>query len=181
MGKRGYLMNLNNKSFGGRKRNNQNVDINSREYQTQVLVRSRGFFLTIVIFTIINLALILLNKGTQFLFSASIPYYLTLVCMGMDNPAGTWVIGQSTMVALGVTAIFVVAYLAFWYLSAGKPVWLNIGIVVFTLDTVALIYAAFKILESPTGAIVDLLVHVLIIWELSKGVTAAKNLANMPD
>lgn len=175
-------MNLNQKP-ARTNRSNQNVDTSSREYQQQLLNRSRGFFLTIIVFTVINLVLVVMNQGTQFLFSASVPYYLTLISKAMDNGgAAEWTVnGQNTIMALIVSAVILAVYLACWILSAKKHGWLTVGIVVFVLDTVALVAISFRLLESPMSNIVDLLVHVLIIWELSKGVTAAKNLKAMPE
>ena len=160
-----------------RRNANQNVDKSSREYQEQLLTRSRGFFLTIILFTIINLVLLVLNKGTYFLFSASIPYNLTGISLLMDGGA----VGRNTVVALVISAVVLAAYFLCWYLSARSPKWLTIGICLFAVDTAALIYVALKLLESPMDGLVDLLIHALLIWEMSKGVTAAKNLKDMPE
>lgn len=172
-------MNLNNANRPMKRRNsdNQNVDRNSREYQEQLLVRSRGFFLTIIIFTVINLVLLLLQQGTYFVFSASIPYYLTGFSMMMDGGA----VGQNTVFGLIISAVFLAMYLVCWILSAKKPVWLTIGIAIFAVDTAVLVYVCLKLLESPLDGLVDMLVHGLLIWEMSKGVTAAKNLKDMPE
>lgn len=171
-------MNLTNRNKPMNRRNaNQNEDKSSREYQEQLLGRSRGFFLTIIIFTVINLVLLVLNQGTYFLFSASIPYYLTGISLVMDGGA----VGQNAAVALGVSAVLLGFYLLCWLLSARKPVWLTIGICIFAVDTAALIYVCLKLLESPLDGLFDLLIHALLIWEMSKGVTAAKNLKDMPE
>ena len=171
-------MNLTNKNKPMNRRNaNQNEDKNSREYQEQLLSRSRGYLLTVIIFTIINLVLLVLEQGTYFLFSASVPYYLTVLSQMMDGAA----LGQNTTMALVISAVILVGYFLCWLLSAKKPVWLTVGMCIFILDTVALIYVALKLMESPLNGIVDLLIHALLIWEMSKGVTAAKNLKDMPE
>lgn len=175
-------MNLNNRPAKPNRTRQSNVDVNSREYQEQVLTRSRGFLLTIIVFTIINLVLLVLKQGTQFLFSASVPYYMTLLGMSMDSEsAAALAVGQNATIALVIAVVILLVYLACWILSAKKVMWLNIGIVLFVLDTAVLIYACLKVLDSPLDGIVDLLAHVLIIWEMSKGVTAAKNLKSMPE
>ena len=172
-------MNLNDKKrpVSKYKAASQNVDKTSREYQQQLLSRSRGFFLTVILFTAINLVLLLTSKGTYFLFSASIPYYMTMMGYAMDGG----VIGQSTLISLAVSAVVLVAYFLCWFLSASKPQWLTIGICIFAVDTAALVYVCLKLLESPLDGIADLLIHGLLIWEMSKGITAAKNLKDMPE
>lgn len=171
-------MNLTNRNKPMNRRNaNQNEDKNTREYQEQLLSRSRGFFLTIIIFTIINLVLLVLDRGTYFLFSASIPYYLTGLSLMMDGG----VIGQNATIALGVSGVLLAAYFLCWLLSARKSVWLTVGIAIFVLDTAALVYVCLKLLESPLDGLFDLLIHALLIWEMSKGITAAKNLKDMPE
>lgn len=168
-------MNLNRPA--NRRNANQYEDKSSREYQQQLLSRSRGYLLTVIIFTIINLVLLVLEQGTYFLFSASVPYYLTVLSQMMDGAA----LGQNTTMALIISAVILVGYFLCWLLSARKSVWLTVGMCVFILDTVALIYVALKLMESPLNGIVDLLIHALLIWEMSKGITAAKNLKEMPE
>lgn len=171
-------MNLTNRNNPMNRRNaKQNEDRSSREYQQQLLARSRGFFLTVIVFTVINLVLLVLDKGLYFLFSASIPYYLTGLSLVMDGG----VVGQNSAMALGISAVVLGSYFLCWLLSAKKPVWLTVGICIFAVDTAALVYVCLKLLESPLDGLLDLLIHVLLIWEMSKGVTAAKNLREMPE
>ena len=64
------------------------VDKNSREYLENKMKSARHSLLLVLIFTVVNLVLLLADGNTYFLFSASVPYYLTAFGMGMDADAG---------------------------------------------------------------------------------------------
>ena len=66
-------------------RNNTPVDKNSREYLLRQVANGRYSLLLIVILTVVNLIMTILDTNTYFLFSASVPYYLVFVGMGIEN------------------------------------------------------------------------------------------------
>lgn len=160
------------------------VDKNSREYLTQQKKGGRGTLLLILVFTVINLVLVVLDQGTQFLFSASVPYYLTLVGKGLDNgfAEGAWPVnGTYTVTALVVSAVILGVYLLCWLLSKKRSGWLTAALVLFIVDTVALIVLSYLLLEDPMVNIIDLVIHVLAIWELWQAVRANRKLAQLPE
>ena len=55
-------------------RNNTPVDKNSREYLLRQVANGRYSLLLIVILTVVNLIMTILDTNTYFLFSASVPY-----------------------------------------------------------------------------------------------------------
>ena len=66
-------------------KNNTPVDKNSREYLLRQVANGRYSLLLIVILTVVNLIMTILDTNTYFLFSASVPYYLVFVGMGIEN------------------------------------------------------------------------------------------------
>ena len=53
------------------------VDKNSPEYWAKMITGGRASLLLIVVLTVVNIVLLLIEADRYFVFSASIPYYLT--------------------------------------------------------------------------------------------------------
>ena len=142
-------------------RNNTPVDKNSREYLLRQVANGRYSLLLIVILTVVNLIMTILDTNTYFLFSASVPYYLVFVGMGIENG-------------------FVAVYLLCWLLSKKRAGWLTAALVLFIIDTVALVVITFALYDSPVGKLVDFLLHIWAIVELVQGVRGSKKLKALP-
>ena len=108
-------------------RNNTPVDKNSREYLLRQVANGRYSLLLIVILTVVNLIMTILDTNTYFLFSASVPYYLVFVGMGIENGFvdGAWNV-KGTLTYTGL----VIALVYLW------PVLLIAVVVVFILRKV---------------------------------------------
>jgi len=161
-----------------------NVDKNSKSYLAQQVNGGRGTLLAVVVLTLINLVLLVLNQDTYFLFSASVPYYLTFFGKLMDNGFEPWpwtVNGTYTISALVVAAVILILFLLCWLLSKKRSVWLTVGFVLFVVDTVALIAVSFLLFENPMENIMDLLIHIWAIWQLFQGVRCAAKLKALPE
>ena len=78
---------------------------------------TRNSLLLVLLFSAINLALLLVGSDTYFLFSASIPYYLTAFGMGMDLGLGADGIGTYTLITLGISVAVLLLYLVCWLQS----------------------------------------------------------------
>ena len=164
-------------------RNNTPVDKNSREYLLRQVANGRYSLLLIVILTVVNLVLTLLDTGRYFLFSASVPYELVSLGMAFDNgfTDGAWnVRGTLTYTGLVIALVIVAVYLLCWLLSKKRAGWLTAALVLFIIDTVALVIIAFTLYDSPASQLVDLLLHVWAIVELVQGVRGNKKLQELP-
>ena len=108
-------------------KNNTQVDKNSREYLLRQVANGRYSLLLIVILTVVNLIMTILDTNTYFLFSASVPYYLVFVGMGIENGFvdGAWNV-KGTLTYTGL----VIALVYLW------PVVLIAVVVVFILRKV---------------------------------------------
>lgn len=162
---------------------NKNVDRFSRETLLRSIAGGRSSLLLILIFTVVNLLFIVLDVDRYFLFAASVPYYLTSLGKGMDNGFvnGAWdTNGTYTVTALIISVVILAFYLLCWLLSKKKTGWLTAALVLFILDTVALVLFTFALYDNPMVNLVDFLLHAWAIWELGKGAKAGGRLKKLP-
>jgi hypothetical protein len=159
--------------------NNKNAQKLSPEYLLKQFAGARSSLLIVLIFTVVNLAMLLLDSGTYFLFSASVPYYLTAFGMGMDIGLGADSIGTFTLVALGISAVVVAFYLLCWLLSKKRPGWLVAALVAFILDTVALVLVCLAF-DALVDSVMDFVFHGWVIISLIQGISANGKLKKLP-
>lgn len=149
------------------------VDKNSMAYLEGKMASGRHSLLLILLFTVVNLVMVVLDSGTYFLFSASVPYYLTIYAKGLDNGFvdGPWSEnGPYTVVALIFSGVILLLFLLCWLLSKKRAGWLVPALVLFVLDTLALAWCTFNIVNDPAGNIVDFVFHFWAIWELLQAI-----------
>ncbi len=135
-------------------KNNTQVDKNSPGVPAAAGGQRRYSLLLIVILTVVNLIMTILDTNTYFLFSASVPYYLVFVGMGIENGFvdGAWnVKGTLTYTGLVIALVIVAVYLLCWLLSKKRAGWLTAALVLFIVDTVALVVITFALYDSPMG------------------------------
>lgn len=163
---------------------NYNVnDKNTREYQENLYQGSRHNLLVVLIFTVVNLVMLLTGSGNYWLFSASIPYYLTAFGMMFDGYMNTLepVIGTFTITALVIAVIILAVYLVCWIMSKKRSGWLIVALVLFAVDTLGMLA---MMLISGSGIaewIMDIVFHAWVLISLSRGLIAASKLKNMPE
>lgn len=157
-------------------------DKHSPEYLAAKAKSGRHSLLLIIIFTIINLVMILADQGTYFLFSASVPYYVTLLLKALENgfSSGTWVNGPATIGALVFSFVVLTVYFLCWLLSDKHRGWLTAALVLFIIDTCAMMVFCWLLYDNPLPNVVDLIFHIWAITELFQAVRARKKLQNMP-
>jgi len=158
------------------------VDKNSPDWLQDKIASGRHSLLLIVVFTVVNLVMVWLDSGTYFLFSASVPYYLTLYSKGIDNyfVDGPWPEnGPYTMLALAVSAVILLLFLLCWLLSRRRTGWLIPAAVLFVVDTLALAWCTFNIVYDPVGNIVDFVIHFWAIWELIRAIRCGSRLKKL--
>lgn len=71
-------------------------------------------------------------------------------------------------------------YLLCWLLSKERTGWLTAALVLFIVDTVALVVITFALYDSPMGKLVDFLLHIWAIVELIQAVRGSKKLRALP-
>ena len=149
---------------------------------------ARSNLLLVIVFTAINLLLLVTNSDMYFLFSASIPYYLVTMGMYMCGrfPAEYYgadfdslvFLDNSVFVILLVISISIIAlYLLTWFMSSkNRCGWLIFALVLFTLDTVGMLLFYGLSFE----AAFDILFHAWVIYYLVMGIKAHNKLKTLP-
>ena len=156
------------------------VDKDSPEYWAKMIAGGRASLLLIVVLTVVNIVLLLIEADRYFVFSASIPYYLTAFAMGMDSVFSSG-IGTYTIIAIVISVIVVGIYLLCWALGEKKPGWLTAALVLFSLDTVGLLVITFALVDDPILNLMDIIIHALVVYELARAVACAKKLKQQAD
>ena len=161
----------------------QNTTNDPRRELRGKLSTARYALLLIQILTVVNLVMLLLDTGSFFLFSASVPYYLTLLAMAMDNgfSSGVWVAGNYTYTALAVSVVILAMYFLCWLRGKDRTGWLTGALVLFGLDSLALILLSYLLYGNPLGNVLDLLVHGWALWSLWQGSKSGRKLREMDE
>jgi len=128
---------------------------------------ARSNLLLVVAFSAINVILRLVSADTYFLFSASAPLALLDIAVIIDIPAVTAVAAVLAFVVIGL-------YLLCWALSKKHRGWLVVALVLFVLDTLVLLA-----LYDVVAMIIDLLIHVWVLYYLITGTVAVSKMKNM--
>ncbi len=152
----------------------------------QKFIAARSNLLLAMIFTVINMVLLISQSYMYFLFSASIPYLLIDLGMFLCGlyPAefygdlGFETFDISVLVVLTVVALLIVAvYLLCWILSKKHKIgWLVCALVMFVLDTVAM----FLFTTVTVSSLLDIFFHFWVIYHLSMGIYACVKLQDLP-
>ena len=172
---------------------NRNQPANAQFSQRQVLEsnvkNARHNLLLVLIFTVINILLLVSNANTYFLFSAYIPYGLVDYGMFFGGMYPSEVYGEyiseilflgteffATMIA--IAAVVFLLYVLCWIFAKKNPKpWLIVALVLFSIDTAVLLLW----LEISADLILDYVVHGWVIVSLAKGLSALKKLKNLPE
>ncbi len=167
----------------------QNVNLTPRQIEENKFRTCRYNLLLVIIFTIINMILTVAQSGYYFLFSASMPYFLTdlgMVLCGKYPPE--YYVGSGLTEAdffpdgfliamIVISAIILVLYFLCWLFSKKhKKGWIITALILFAIDT-AFMFLTLVDLSS----IIDILFHAWVIYYLIIGISAIGKLSNMKE
>lgn len=172
---------------------NQNREVVQQGSERQILeakyANSRHNILLVVIFSVINMTLLLTNADTYFLFSAYVPYLLTDIGMLMCGmyPEEFYVGELSAMeflgkgflgVMLAIAGVILLLYLLSWiFCKKNRVGWMIFALVFFAIDTALLLLLNGIVLEMA----VDYLIHAWVIVSLAKGISAYYKAKKLPE
>ena len=172
---------------------NQNREAVQQGSERQILeakyANSRHNILLVVIFTVINVALLLTNADTYFLFSAYVPYLLAdlgmLMCgmypeeIYVGELAAMEFLGKGFLgVVLAIAGVILLLYLLSWiFCKKNRVGWMIFALVFFVIDTALLLLLNGIVLEMA----VDYLIHAWVIISLAKGVSAYYKAKKLPE
>ncbi len=132
---------------------------------------ARSNLLLMIVFTIVNIGLLLGNAGVFLLFSASVPYFA--VSVGVAS--------ESTPV-LVITIIFaasiLLGYFLCWLGSKKNHGWMIAALVLFILDSIIMILA--YLLMADISGILDVAIHAYVLYYLIMGIKYSRRLKTLP-
>lgn len=134
--------------------------------------RARHNLLAMILLTLLNLVLLVLETDTMFLFSASVPYILMV--LGIYSEFLPLLVFCAV-----IAAIAMVLYFLCWLLSKKRPGWMIVALVLFILDTVLMV--AFYFPFQGASDIFDLLIHIWVLYYLILGTKYGSKLKNWPE
>ena len=137
--------------------NKQKIDKNSPGYIVSQYKAARANLLLALAFTLVNIVLLFAGTDSYFLFSATIPYVLAINYVS---------IGAIAVIA---ALLILVVYLLCYLFSKKSYGWMIAALVLFSLDTVFLLYFAF-ISTAFAEFIIDIAFHVFGLVYLIQGV-----------
>ena len=152
----------------------------SRQRLEQQVKLARVYFFLAIPFTILNLVMILGNFGGFFLYSLSIPHYLTLICSVWDR-AEAGGLGLRTALAAAVSIALLALYLVGWIKSKEKKSWMKAGLGLAILDLVVFLQGSMFLFGHPQLDILNFSFHLLAVVELFQGVRAFSKLEAMDE
>lgn len=149
---------------------------------------SRANLLLAIAFTAINMILVFCDSSSYFLFSLFVPYFLTYTGMFITGTLPKEVYGEefATMeflsskalaIMLVIAVVVLIVYILAWFFSRnGKGGWLIFALVIFVIDTIAMLLVQGIAVDS----IFDLAFHGWVIFDLSRGIYAYSQLKRLP-
>ena len=161
----------------------------SREYLENRFYSARRSLLMVVIFTVINLVLLVTNSNSYFVFSAFIPYFLTgmgmMLCgrfpmdyYGEDFLTMEFLPPVVLTVMIAISVVIITLYLLSWLLSKKRKIgWLIFAFIAFALDTVVM----FLLSESLVSSILDILFHAWVLFDICVAINVAGKLKKLPE
>ncbi len=148
---------------------------------------ARNNLLLVVAFSLVNMVMIIAGSSSYFLFSASVPYYLTFFGMLYTGklPADYYVgatdfepFPTSFLTTMAVISVVIVGiYALCWFMSKKHGFgWLIFSLISFAIDTIFM----FVIVGVSADMILDIVFHIWVLISLCSGVAAAVKLNKLP-
>ena len=132
---------------------------------------SRFNLMLMMVFTLLNIILLITGSETMMLFSATVPYLFMAV--------GIFAQESAVLVVCGIiVANCMIAYLLCWLLSKKYRGWMTVALVLFALDTAVMV--ALLISAGDSSGILDIVIHAWVLYYLIVGVINSRKLRKMP-
>ena len=169
----------------------QQSNVSPRQALQMKYNSARGNLLLVILFTAVNVLLLVANTGSYFLFSAFIPYMLVDEGMFYTGryPAELYeeyfpdmaFLGDNLFYALICVSITILAlYFLCWLFSKGNRAgWLMTALVFFALDTVG--YLLYSVVYGGLDfkSLIDVLFHAWVLYYLINGLVANAKLKRL--
>lgn len=170
-------------------KNSNTQQVSQQEMLSSKYQNARHNILLVVVFTLINLVLLITNSNTYFLFSAIIPYYIVDLAMLLCGKypaefytgefAGMEYLDNSFFVtAIVMAAVILILYLLSWFYAKKPSVgWMVFALVFFVIDTLAMLWLS----GISSDMILDIVFHGWVIVSLINGIISYSKLKKLPE
>ncbi|MBR5785332.1 MAG: hypothetical protein IKY41_01360 [Clostridia bacterium] len=134
---------------------------------------SRVNLLLMIALTAVNIILLFAESNYMLLFSATIPYVAVLDAL--------WFADQSLIIFnIIIACVSVGLYVLCWILSKKHYVWMIVATVLFSLDTIYMVYFYFTA-NSIADGILDIAIHAYVLYFLISGIVYGYKLTKVKD
>ena len=163
-----------------------NRPVSQREKLEKRYNSSVSNLLAVIIFSAINIVLLVTNADRYFLFSAFIPYFFVDIGMYYTGRYPAEYYYESIeyeeitflYVAIAFATVVILLYLVSFLFARMKKVgWLIFSLVIFTVDTILMLLATGFAAE----AVIDIILHIWIIVSLVIGIVTYFKIKKLPD
>lgn len=157
----------------------QNPSLRTK-YQIRIK-QAASSILLVAIMTVVNILLFVFGADVYFIFTAYIPYVLGIIGVQYIEGVEGYLSKNPGMgiFFLSIAAVITIVYFICFALAKKKNGWLIAGTVLFTVDTLFLLYDMFMSAE-PVSFLLDVFIHALILAEMYWGITAIVKLKKLP-
>ena len=174
------------------KNNPQQTTMSPRQSLMMKYNSARGNLLAVILFTLVNIVLLVTKSGFYFLFSAFIPYMLVDEAWFYTGrypaelyeeyyPGMIFSEDKLLYICLAIAIVIVAVYFIFWLFSKNNRAgWLVATLVFFSLDTVSLLLYSFLYVTFDPRSIIDILFHAWVLYYLINGLVANSKLKKLP-
>lgn len=139
-------------------------------------VKSRSNLLAVAAFTLVNVILALVGSDSYFLFSASVPYFVSIFGRAFFEELGSAVY----LIIAGVISLVITGlYFLFWAMTKRHREWLDAATVCFGVDCLGLVLWTV-LFGFDASLIIDYVFHAFVMFYLISGSIAAHKLLKMP-
>ncbi len=175
------------------KNNPQQTNVSPRQALQIKYNSARGNLLMVILFTVVNIFLLVTNSNSYFLFSAFVPYILVengwyytgkypTEAYGEYYSEMTFAADSLLYVLVAVAVIILALYLLCWLFSKKQRAgWIVVALVFFALDTVGYLLYAFMYGMLDMSSVIDILFHAWVIYYLVGGLVAHAKLKKFPE
>ena len=131
---------------------------------------ARADLMVMLVFTLVNIILLVFDADVMMLFSATVPYYALVFAM---------YVSESLLVpAVIIMLASLVAYALCWAFSEKHYGWMIAALVMFIIDTVCLVLL-YWFLEDVSG-ILDFVIHAVLLYYFFMGAKSGRELSKLP-
>ncbi len=139
---------------------NQQNNLSEKELLMQKVTTARYNMLLVAVLTLVNAVMLLAGADSYFLFSASLPYHLTILGAEFTAQTGSAIY---TVLSVAFLAVSVGAYVLCFFMGKKHVGWLIAALAMFAVDTVYFLAVYMPICIaakfSVASIVIDLIFH----------------------